>query len=242
MIVYKATSKTTGKSYIGITSKAMSIRWNNHLCRAKRNWPGKLYNAIRKHGAEDFEVSAVALAKTWKELLGLEVVLIRQFDTFNNGYNMTLGGEGNLGWVPSPEWRLKLRKINLGKVLSDATRSKISASTAGANNPRFGTKWSEETRVKVVDWMTKHSPARGVPKSLSTRCKMSASARRYRNDHGVKYLHAGRSMLLKDWSRISGINRHTLSQRIKNGWELGRAISTPIDVRRSTNHLNHAQP
>lgn len=98
-LIYKCTSPS-GKSYIGQTIFNEQHRWTDHCCRAYRKQdPGynyKLSRAIRKYGKENFTIEILE-NNLPKELLNeREKYWINFYDTFLNGYNQTLGGEGNL--------------------------------------------------------------------------------------------------------------------------------------------------
>lgn len=41
--------------------------------------------------------------------------------------------------------------------------------------------------------------------------------------------HQGRTQTLAQWARETGMSRATLANRIRNGWPLGDALSTPVD-------------
>lgn len=66
---------------------------------------------------------------------------IKIFDSKNNGYNMTEGGDGSKGCHPSIETRRKISIANLTENLSLETRKKMSDSHRLEN-------LSEETRRK----------------------------------------------------------------------------------------------
>ena len=77
------------KKYIGITTRTIKERFAEH-CKAE-SYIGR---AIRKNGIENFKVYELAVADCHKELCDLEVYYIEKFDTFKNGYNQTIGGDG----------------------------------------------------------------------------------------------------------------------------------------------------
>lgn len=55
MIIYKSTSKTTGKAYIGKTTKPLKQRITQHLSKSKiSNHTNHFHNAIKKYGKDDF--------------------------------------------------------------------------------------------------------------------------------------------------------------------------------------------
>ena len=47
------------------------------------------------------------------------------YNSFENGLNLTKGGDGRLGCTPSDETKLKLSKAAKGRVLSTETKSRI---------------------------------------------------------------------------------------------------------------------
>jgi group I intron endonuclease len=94
MIIYKVTSKTSNKSYIGQSTKRLNDRKHSHIKNVKAGVKTKFYNAIRKYGESDFVWEIIDNAEN-KELLNeLEIKYISKYDTYKTGYNMTLGGDG----------------------------------------------------------------------------------------------------------------------------------------------------
>lgn len=96
-IIYKATSKTTGKSYIGQTIKELKDRINQHIKWAyqceKSNLKFKFQKAIQKFGKNDFEweileeYSAPTLPLLKRILLNRETELINKNNSYLDGYN-----------------------------------------------------------------------------------------------------------------------------------------------------------
>jgi hypothetical protein len=118
--IYKATNKINGKSYIGFDSKWPN-RKQKHLNKSfKENdnhYNSKFHRAIRKHGLDNFEWEILYQSKYGKYCLDeMETYFINHYDTFNNGYNMTLGGQGSLGIVQSEETRLKRSNSLKGQI------------------------------------------------------------------------------------------------------------------------------
>jgi group I intron endonuclease len=102
--IYKATNKITGKSYIGFDS-AWPSRKERHQENANYNREGKFYDSIRKHGWENFEWSIIYQSQDKEHTLNvMEPSFIKEYDTFNNGYNMTEGGEGCFGATKNKIW------------------------------------------------------------------------------------------------------------------------------------------
>jgi len=118
--VYKVTNIINQKVYIGQTMMSIRIRWNrhkNHSIRKNRNdYDVKFHRAIRKYGPDNFIVEQLEEfeANDKKSLLDLlnksEIAYIEKFDSFNNGYNSTLGGSkgcGRLGKLNSQSIKIK---------------------------------------------------------------------------------------------------------------------------------------
>lgn len=105
--IYKWTNKINGKVYIGQTmnKNGYKERWNQHIYNARyvsESNKNYFYRAIRKYGSEGFDKEILESVKSdsksgLKEKLDkLEIYYIEKFDSFNNGYNSTLGGEFNI--------------------------------------------------------------------------------------------------------------------------------------------------
>src|SRR5271165_2766125 len=93
-ILYKITSETTGKVYIGYTSKRLKDRWWQHKKDANGNVKKyKLQNAMRKYGTQDFCIERLEYVDTLDKALKRETELIGQHNSYHKGYNSTLGGE-----------------------------------------------------------------------------------------------------------------------------------------------------
>jgi len=94
--IYKITNKINGKAYIGFTSRSVEERLQEH----RRAFGNKiLYKAIRKYGWDNFTKEVIFESWDPKWCLNeIETFFIKIFDTYHNGYNMTFGGEGTLGY------------------------------------------------------------------------------------------------------------------------------------------------
>lgn len=92
-VIYKLTSPS-GKSYIGQTRNPFDIRWKQHIRDANYNSILPIHVAIRKYGPENF-VNQILEEVPNEELNNKEQYYIQKYNTYNNGYNCTLGGEGN---------------------------------------------------------------------------------------------------------------------------------------------------
>jgi group I intron endonuclease len=147
-IIYCHKNRTTNKQYVGYTSTSLTKRWSAHLKLVRSGSKLKFHNSIRKHGVDVWDhVVLCARIRTLADAKRLEKLFIKKFRTFEDGYNMTLGGDGcppgsQKGRKFSNEHREKLRLAKLGK----KTGRKIPPQMAEA---RRGLKASEETRKKI---------------------------------------------------------------------------------------------
>lgn len=89
--IYKHTFKN-GKSYIGLTSYSMEQRLEVHKKEAQAGSPFLFHKALRKYDF-DIESEVLDICETLDEANILEQKYIEKFDTFKNGYNMTIGGD-----------------------------------------------------------------------------------------------------------------------------------------------------
>lgn len=87
--VYCIENRVNGKKYIGITTRTINKRFEEH--KKANSYIG---HAIRKYGVNNFSISELDIAETHEELCQLEVFYIEKFKTFEYGYNLTIGGDG----------------------------------------------------------------------------------------------------------------------------------------------------
>lgn len=92
--VYKDTCIVSGKSYIGITKHTPKERWYSKCHKALQlNFSYKISCAIRKYGPEPWTHEVLYCTKDLEHVYTMEKYFIGYFDTYNNGYNSTIGGE-----------------------------------------------------------------------------------------------------------------------------------------------------
>lgn len=92
--IYVHVNRINNKKYVGITQQQIQKRWRNGNGYKKCI---HFYNAIQKYGWDNFEHFIILDNLTKHEAMILEKVFILSLDSINNGYNITSGGEGNLG-------------------------------------------------------------------------------------------------------------------------------------------------
>lgn len=117
--VYKIENIMNNKVYIGYTSLSINERFHKHYTNALYGIKSKLYDSIRKNGISNFRLSEIFSSFNKDETLEMEILYIKKYDSFRNGYNMTLGGDGGdctlyMNDKEIEEYRKKLSICNSG--------------------------------------------------------------------------------------------------------------------------------
>lgn len=94
-IIYKVTNDINNKIYIGKTIKTIEERWWQHT-NSHINDNTKFHRAILKYGKEHFHIEIIEKDVKESELDERERYWINYFNSYENGYNSTLGGDGTL--------------------------------------------------------------------------------------------------------------------------------------------------
>lgn len=91
--IYKITNDINQKVYIGKTEFSVEKRFKEHRESYKKERCEKrpLYAAMNKYGIEHFHVETIEETDNPEER---EMYWIEHYDSFENGYNATMGGDG----------------------------------------------------------------------------------------------------------------------------------------------------
>lgn len=136
------------KYYVGQTSRTIKARAGKDGIRyIKNSETSKFSNAIKKWGWKSFELIFVQEnIENQDELNELEKYYIRVYDSFENGYNSTLGGDGVSGCKHTGMY---------GKEFTEEHRRKLSESHKGLNigesHPMYGKHHTEEAKTKIKE-------------------------------------------------------------------------------------------
>ena len=144
-----------GNRYFGIT-KTISRRFASHKREASRGNPHRLYQAIREHGIGNIKFK-VLQSGTKEKIQALEIERIKRYKTQDSrfGYNISPGGTlgPGLKGILNPMygkpgvWAGKVGP-QLGKKMSSEFIKRNSLLNSGPNNPMYGRKHSEESKIK----------------------------------------------------------------------------------------------
>jgi len=161
-LVYLIHCTLSKKPYIGQTIQSLKDRWKGHCSDARAGSKTHLTNAIRKYGANAFELSVVCEGEfTQQELDNLEklwIIVLNAHETVG-GYNQTWGGTSNAGYwhrgkKRSPKTCEKIRKAKLGNKNPMFGKKNPKGSFSATNNPMKGKRKSKAWKQKVSKIMS----------------------------------------------------------------------------------------
>jgi len=133
-IIYKHTSKTSSKSYIGVSKHTIEYRFNEHCKDARHGSTNHFHKAIRKYGEDDFISDVLGNHLTEEVAFNDEILYIKEHDTFKNGYNMTEGGDrGPILSGPENGMYNRNHTTQAKKAMSDKKKLLV-----GEKHPHFG--------------------------------------------------------------------------------------------------------
>lgn len=174
-VVYLILNLINGKRYVGQTTQPLKVRMAQHMC-------GNCVvdRAIQKYGIENFYCGVIKTCASKEELDYWEKYFIAALHTKKPyGYNLTDGGEGTVGYHPTPEMRAKQSAIHKGKPHSPEWCAKIAAALAGKpKSPEHRAKVSATRRGKSLslEHIAKVSAAlKGKPHSPEHTARVSAA-------------------------------------------------------------------
>lgn len=185
--IYLVTNLVNNKKYIGQTKKGrLKRRWFEHS-KVDLNDNRVFHNAIKKYGIENFKIEIIETNISEELIDEREKYYIEYFNTFylnNQGYNMTLGGQGVHGYTFSEETKQLISESNIkawqeikkdhkkytqlclnrskalkGRKMPDTQKiklSKIASQRIGEKNPFFGKHFSEESKEKLRNALAKN--------------------------------------------------------------------------------------
>ncbi len=189
--IYKITNSLNNKIYIGKSTykniKKLIVRYKREILYPK---PKDRYiiRAMKKYGIEVFKFEIIESNISFSNLNDKEIFYIEHFNTYQKGYNLTIGGEGTKGYKWSDEVKAKFSEKTKGRYI-------------GSNNPFFNKKHSIETINKVIESNKRRKGCKKGPLSEETKQKISKSLK------GKVSFRKG-----KTYDAIKGINNHNYKE------------------------------
>ena len=163
--IYKITNNINNKCYIG-QSRDIKARWSKHLSAYISSPDWELYRAFKKYGISSFSFEVIEECSV-EELNEREIYWIEYYDSFNNGYNMTLGGEACNGTNDKKVYQYDLSGKLIGEYKSahEAARqlglqfTNICKVCRGERKTTGGFGWSYEKKTveEPIKTITKHN-------------------------------------------------------------------------------------
>lgn len=135
--IYQIYNIKNGKVYIGKAVDVFKRKSEHFKClENNKHYNQHLQKSFNKYGKESFRFQIIEECSK-SELIEKEIYNIECFNSFHDGYNQTLGGEGMLG----KKWN-----DNQFKIMSE----KMKGNTYGlGNKSNLGLKKSEKSKEKI---------------------------------------------------------------------------------------------
>lgn len=170
--VYMHTSPS-GKRYVGITCQKINQRWSNGA-----GYKGSVlfYSAIKKYGWNNIshEILHDGLSEDEAKTKEVELIALYQSNDRRYGYNLTAGGDGSVGCIPSEETKRKMSVAHKG-IFSGEKHPLFGK--AGKDSTFYGKRHSAESKQKMREASIGNKNCLGRKLSEETRHKISESAK-----------------------------------------------------------------
>jgi len=171
--IYIIVNTINGKSYVGKTGKSLTSRWREHINIARLGTRRYLSSAIRKYGPEAFEMWEIDRAETHEAASLKEMKWIAILRTYKReqGYNLTLGGDGAVGRKNSPETNARLSAAQTRRWKDPDARGKQSRSLKQTfSDPKYHAERSARVKRQWSDPMFRAKMMLAHQKSKIDKC------------------------------------------------------------------------
>jgi len=154
--IYKIENKVNGKVYIGKSEVSIEERWKTHIRklrndnhRCSNGKRDKLQNAWNKYGEENFIFEVIKKCLP-EECNKQEIKHIAKYNSLENGYNQTKGGDGVSGYKWSEKQRQQISE-NTKKAFQKPEVKKRHSNSMKGNTNTLGYHPTKETRKKISE-------------------------------------------------------------------------------------------
>lgn len=237
-IIYKITIIDTEKMYIGYTSNTAEFRINKHIVNAKSGIKTKFYNALLKYNF-NIVYDVILECDSKEKAHEMEKYYISQYNTYKNGYNSTIGGDG--GFTITKD---KYKKwIKLQSELNSGANNKNYSGYTDDEIIEAGVRFYKEIGLFTHYNWRKWAKTDGYPVNF-TQCRFNNGGfKEFKkrvsdildiNLNDVYYKNESHKSKLADairgrkWVTDGIVNKQLkediLEDYLKNGWILGRTI------------------
>lgn len=198
-VVYKHTFPND-KIYIGITKKNPIYRWNKG--KGYFTQP-KIYNAILKYGWDNIKHEILFDGLSQKEAEQKEIELIKFYNSIENGYNVSTGGE----YSHNGACKYKGLTVNNCEVIGVSSENKLILKCLDCGN---------------IFKRQHQSIQKGYVKC---KCKVAYKQIKPRTYCIIEY--NGETHSIQEWSKILGVPIGTIRSRHKKGQDIAKRLSFP---------------
>ena len=92
--IYKIVNNVNDKVYVGKTCRTLTIRWKEHCKHCNEGVDYPIYRAMKKYGIDAFHMELIEECNN-ADICNKEKYWIKYYNSYENGYNATRGGDGN---------------------------------------------------------------------------------------------------------------------------------------------------
>ena len=207
--IYVIENIVNGHAYVGKANDVMR-RWKKHIVSSlqeKSELP--LHRAIRKYGLESFVVHVAEEHESEKYVLE---ILESDWISYLSGmgislYNLTLGGDGLLGFKHSIETIERMKEKHKGKIISEETKLKISEKLIGQIV-------SEEVRLKIS--MANKGKKKPIRSEAHKAALSRAASKKKYSEERRKKLSESMKASSKVGHPVDEETRRKISEKLKN--------------------------
>ena len=177
--VYLITNKINNKKYVGITRVSVKSRLKRHFAyRTKEQCSTKFNYAVLKYGVDNFDVTILETDVSQDIASERERYYISLYDSYENGYNSTIGGNGTVGYIFTDEVRKKMSNSwNRDKVITEKRNRKISNALKGV--PKSFLHKQKLSQNKKNYYKTHENAFKGKKHTIESKLKMRNSSSIY---------------------------------------------------------------
>ena len=221
-VIYMITNCITDKSYVGRRKLLTTSVGQLHSYYGSGSY---IRRAVKAYGIENFKKVYIDVAYSDEELDEKEIYYIKKYQTIENGYNLTPGGdhfkghitdnelrkrkisEWSRNWWSNPENKEKFKQLKLGTKHSEETKKKMSESAKKS--------WTEERHRQAKE------SGNYKNKPLTKEQKLAISRR-----------NKGRIKIYKDNIEMQ-VKPDDLEYYLNNGWRKGMAKESIEKLKKS---------
>ena len=188
--IYQITNNINGKIYIGKTEQTIEQRFKQHCYDAfrERNEKRPLYSAMRKYGIENFSIELIEETSNPEER---EIFWIENKNSYHNGYNATLGGDGkryldyeliiktyrDVQNIAETSRILNIDKTTITKILKQNNITVLSTEIVNQQKRKFIIQQIDKTTNEVLNqFATYKEAARAMLEQKHTNCNFNTGS------------------------------------------------------------------